>query len=151
MLLLEEILPFADTLPLLDELLEVRELEDEAEVLRETLDELVRDELTEPVDRLSLFTELPVVVRRTVPPVLLLRVGVLALLEALLRRSATEVFRLLDVLFTLSVRLEPARTGVLEVMAVRRFSSESTFTMCLFSSREGTFTNPFLRSRRLFS
>ena len=38
-----------------------------------------------------------------------------------------------------------------DVTAVRWFSSESTFTRRLFSSREGIFTNPALRSRRLFS
>lgn len=140
-----------DILNFFDELPEVRELEDEEELLREVLDE--------PADFLSLLTVLPEPVRRAVPEVSPLRVEVSTLLEVLLRRvaaevagrSAAEVLRLPAGLFTLSVRLEPARTGTLEVTAVRRFSSESTFTICLFSSREGTLTNPFLRSRRLFS
>lgn len=138
LLLPDELLMPTDTLTFFDEPLEARELEDEAEVLREVLDELVR---------------------RAVPPVLLLRVEALTLPEVLLRRvavdvagrSAAEASRLPGVFFTFSVRLEPARTGVLEVTAVRWFSSESTFTIRLFSSREGTFTNPFLRSLRLFS
>lgn len=176
LLLLRLALP--DTLLLLDELLLLlRELETEAELLREALDELlVRDELTEPVDLLLLFTVVPVVeVRRVELPVLLLLLLLLLLLrtvdvlrfevlalEALSRRVAVVALlrlleavpllvRLFAVFFVASERLEPVRVGVFEVTAVRRFSSESTFTTRLLASREGMFTNPALRSRRLFS
>lgn len=148
-------------------------------LLREALDELlVRGDPTEPVDFLSLFTVVPVVeVRRVELPVLLLfllpllllllrtvvvlRFEVLAL-EVLSRRVvvvallrlpevALPLVRLFTVLFVASERLDPVRVGVFEVTAVRRFSSESTFTTRLLASREGTFTNPALRSWRLFS
>lgn len=176
LLLLDELLRLAllDTLLLLDELL-LRELEAEVELLRELLDELERDELTEPVDLLSLFTAVPVVeVRRVeLPAVLLLllllllrtvavlrfevlvldalsrRVAVVALLRLL--EAAVLLVRLFVVPLVVSERLELVRVGVFEVTAVRRFSSESTFTTRLLASREGMFTNPALRSRRLFS
>ena len=157
LLLREELLRLLplDTLLLFEELL--RELDTEEELLREELDE--------PVDLLllSLFTEVPEVLRRVlvelllpvrvVPVVPLLRVDVLTP-ESLRReeevlplRVTVEVERLL----VPSARLEPVRVGVSEVMTVRRFSSESTFTLRLPSLREGIFTYPALRSRRLFS
>lgn len=167
LLLLDELLRpvLPDTLLLLDELL-----------LRELLDELLRDELTEPVDLLLLFTVVPVVeVRRVELPVLLMlllpllllrtvavlrfeelaleafsrRVAVVAVLRLL--EVAVLLVRLFSVLFAAFERLELVRIGVFDVTAVRRFSSESTFTTRLLISREGTFTNPALRSRRLFS
>ena len=149
LLLLEEVLRLVlpDTLLLFDEpLLLLRKLETEAELLRELLDELpVRDELTEPVDLLSLFTVVPVVEVRRVAVVALLRLLEVA---ALLVRLFAVLF---VTFFVASERLEPVRVGVFEVTAVRRFSSESTFTTRLSASREGMFTNPALRSRRLFS
>lgn len=176
LLLLDELLRpvLPDTLLLLDELL-LRELETEAAPLRELLDELLRDELTEPVDLLLLFTVVPVVeVRRVELPVLLMlllpllllrtvavlreglaleafsrRVAVVAVLRLL--EVAVLLVRLFSVLFAAFERLELVRIGVFDVTAVRRFSSESTFTTRLLISREGTFTNPALRSRRLFS
>jgi hypothetical protein len=97
--------------------------------------------------------------RRTVPEVLVCLVEVLT--EALPVDSVRRVV-VADsprVLLPVRVALLPPvvrDTFVVErrlsdVTAVRRFSSESTFTRRLFSSREGIFTNPALRSRRLFS
>lgn len=124
LLLLDE-LPL-DTLVLFEDPLEAREFEDEEELLREVLEAPVREVLTETENFFSLFTLLPVFVRRVVPIVLLLRVEVFTLLVVLLRRVAVdeparsaEVLRLSVLLFTFSVRLEFVRTGVLEVTAVR--------------------------------
>ena len=146
LLLREELLRLLplDTLLLFEELL--RELPLDTLLLRE---ELLR---RLPPDTLLLFEELLLPVR-VVPVVPLLRVDVLTP-ESLRReeevlplRVTVEVERLL----VPSARLEPVRVGVSEVMTVRRFSSESTFTLRLPSLREGIFTYPALRSRRLFS
>ena len=157
-----------DTLLLLDELLRVLPLD--TLLLLDELLPLLRDTLllVEPLRETLLLVELlrevdePV---RVVPVELLLRVDV-PTFEDSLRRVAVvalpvrlaEVLRLLAVVAllrllpdVLSARLEPVRVGVSDVSAVRRFSSESTFTIRLFSSREGMLTNPALRSRRLFS
>ena len=125
-----------------EELLLPRELETELPVLR--VEFPVEEELslrrTELVVFVCLVEELTVAfpvdsVRRDEvadSPRILLSVRV-ALLLPTLRVSLLVVRRLSD------------------VTAVRRFTSESTFTIRLFSSREGIFTNPDLRSRRLFS
>ena len=125
-----------------DELLLPRELDTELLVLR--VEVPVEEELslrrTVLVEFVCLVEEptvaFPVVsVRRvvvTASPRVLLSVRV-ALLLPVVREALLVVRRLSD------------------VTAVRRFSSESTFTRRLFSSREGIFTNPALRSRRLFS
>ena len=142
LLLLEELL--RET-PLFDEVL--REVDDEAELLREVLDELV--------ERLpDAFTELSEVVRRVVPVVLLLlvrAVPVVPLLrvavptpEVLPRRveadvpvrSVVEAERLP----VAALRDDPVRVGTLDVTAVRRFSSESVLTTRLLASREGILT-----------
>ncbi len=68
-----------------------------------------------------------------------------------LREALDELRVLLDELLRETLPEEILREEVLEVTAVRRFSSESTFTTRLFLSREGTLTYPFLRSRLLFS
>lgn len=68
-----------------------------------------------------------------------------------LREALDELRVLLDELLRETLSEEVLREEVLEVTAVRRFSSESTFTTRLFLSREGTLTYPFLRSRLLFS
>ena len=142
LLLLEELL--RET-PLFDEVL--REVDDEAELLREVLDELV--------ERLpDAFTELSEVVRRVVPVVLLLLVRAVPV-EALLRvavptpevlprrveadvpvRSVVEAERLP----VAALRDDPVRVGTLDVTAVRRFSSESVLTTRLLASREGILT-----------
>jgi hypothetical protein len=81
----------------------------------------------------------------------------LLLLEALLllREPVAEVEPLRELLDELLRDTFPSeeilREEVLGFIAVRRFSSESTFTTRLSLSREGTFTNPDLRSRLLFS
>ena len=125
-----------------DELLLPRELDTELLVLR--VEVPVEEELslrrTVLVEFVCLVEEptvaFPVVsVRRvvvTASPRVLLSVRV-ALLLPVVREALLVVRRLSD------------------VTAVRWFSSESTFTRRLFSSREGIFTNPALRSRRLFS
>lgn len=145
LLLLVELL-LRETL-LLDELL--RELLDDTEglvllealLLRETLlfDALLRDTL--PLEELLrlLLDDTPLLLEG----LLLLREPVTAaeplreLLEVLLRETSP-----FDVV---------GREEALGVIFVRRFSSESTFTTRLFLSREGTLTNPDLRSRLLFS
>lgn len=122
LLLVPLLLLLRDTL-LLDELL--REPDAEDALLRDELGEWVREVLT-----------LVVLSRRVV---------------VLLLRPVVAVERLFIELLLLSARLDPVRLGVLDVTAVRRFSSELNFTIRLFLSREGTLTYPFLRSRRLFS
>lgn len=152
LLLLAELL--RDTL-LLEVLL--RELLDDTEglVLLELL--LLRDTLPfEPLLRETLPVEL---LRDTLLLEVLLRVfdDTLLLLETLLllREPVAEVEplrELLDELLRDSFPFEEVlREEVLGFIAVRRFSSESTFTTRLSLSREGTFTNPDLRSRLLFS
>ena len=151
LLLLAELL--RDTL-LLEVLL--RELLDDTEglVLLELL--LLRDTLPfEPLLRETLPVEL---LRDTLLLEVLLRVfdDTLLLLEALLllREPVTEepLRELLDgVLRKTPTFEEVLREEALGFIAVRRFSSESTFTLRLSLSREGTFTNPDLRSRLLFS
>ena len=158
-LLLDELLLLRDTLPL-DELL--RLLLVETEVL------LFFDEVL-----LLLLRETPalgevlLLLRETLLPEALLRDAEVeaALLrdaddeEEVLRELADEPLRealdelrvLLDELLRETLPEEVLREEVLEVTAVRRFSSESTFTTRLFLSREGTLTYPFLRSRLLFS
>lgn len=122
LLLAPLLLLLRDTL-LLDELL--RELDAEDALLRDELGEWVREVLT-----------LVVLSRRVV---------------VVLLRPVVAVERLFIELLLLSARLDPVRLGVFDVTAVRRFSSELSFTIRLFLSREGTLTYPFLRSRRLFS
>lgn len=106
--------------------------------------------------RVTLLLPLLALVRVT----LLLSLLVLLLSPAL--REELLLFSLLRTAFAaLSLRVEtsdevlrcdsPVRVGISEVTAVRRFSSELTFTLRLLASREGTFTKPSLRSRRLFS
>ena len=123
LLLLVELL--LDTLVFFEDVLVERELDDD-ELLRTVLEVPERNELAEPEDLFSLFTALLVFVRRVVPVALLLRVEVPTLLVVLLRRVAVdeptrsaEVLRPPALFFTLSVRLELVRTGVLEVTAVR--------------------------------
>lgn len=147
---------------LLEELLLLRLLLVETEVLLffdEVLLLLLRD--TPALD------ELPLLLRETLLLEALLRdVEVEAALlrdaddeEEVLRELADEPLReALDELRVLLAELlrdtlseELLRDEMLEVTAVRRFSSESTFTIRLFLSREGTLTYPFLRSRLLFS
>lgn len=123
LLRLVPLLALRDTL-LLDELL--RELDTEDALARGEADELLREVLA------LVFSLRRVVV-------------------ALPLRPVVEVERLLAELLVLTARLDPVRLGVLDVTAVRRFSSELNFTIRLFLSREGTLTYPFLRSRRLFS
>ena len=173
-LLLDELLLLRDTLPL-DELLLLL-LRDTL-----PLDELLRLLLVETevllffdeVLLLLLLRETPalgevlLLLRETLLPEALLRDAEVeaALLrdaddeEEVLRELADEPLRealdelrvLLDELLRETLPEEVLREEVLEVTAVRRFSSESTFTTRLFLSREGTLTYPFLRSRLLFS
>ena len=134
LLLLGELL-LRDTLPLY-------------ELFEETEAALFLDEVLLP---LPLLRDTPVL------EVLLLRDTLFV--EALLRDADTEADVLRDVeaevlrdaLDELRVSLDELREEGVEPTAVRRFSSESTFTTRLFLSREGTFTNPDLRSRLLFS
>ena len=144
LLLLVELLLRATLL--LDELL--RELLDdtdglvllEALLLRETLlfDALLRDTL--------LLEEL---LRLLLDDTLLLLEGLLLLREPV---TAAEPLReLLKVLLRDALAFEEVREEALGIIFVRRFSSESTFTTRLSLLREGTLTNPDLRSRLLFS
>lgn len=141
---------------------------DELLLLRDTLplDELLRLLLVE-TEVLLFFDEVLLLLRETLLPEALLRdAEVEAVLlrdaddeEEVLRELADEPLRealdelrvLLDELLRETLSEEVLREEVLEVTAVRRFSSESTFTTRLFLSREGTLTYPFLRSRLLFS
>ena len=141
---------------------------DELLLLRDTLplDELLRLLLVE-TEVLLFFDEVLLLLRETLLPEALLRDAEVeaALLrdaddeEEVLRELADEPLRealdelrvLLDELLRETLPEEVLREEVLEVTAVRRFSSESTFTTRLFLSREGTLTYPFLRSRLLFS
>lgn len=157
-LLLDELLLLRDTLPL-DELL--RLLLVETEVL------LFFDEVLLLLRETPALGEVLLLLRETLLPEALLRDAEVeaALLrdaddeEEVLRELADELLRealdelrvLLDELLRETLSEEVLREEVLEVTAVRRFSSESTFTTRLFLSREGTLTYPFLRSRLLFS
>lgn len=140
--------------------------------LRDTLLLLLREVLLPLLRFALLLVLLLVLVRVTLPPLLLslllreellLREVLLLLREALLLREVLPPFSLLrtspvvlvlrvEASAELLVRVElEVRVGVSDVTAVRRFSSELTFTLRLLVSREGTFTKPSLRSRRLFS
>ena len=143
------------------------------ELLRfETLDELfLFDEPLETLDELLLLDE-PLLLDELVRAVLvallflLLSLRDTLLLEVLLRalldegllslrEPVTEVEplrELLDEPLRDTLPFEVAlREEALDVIAVRRFSSEFTFTTRFSLSREGTLTNPNLRSRLLFS
>ena len=169
LLLLREA-PLADAL--LREVLLLDDLDTEAllllaELLRETLlfDTLLR-ELLDDTEGLVLLELLLLLDTLPFEPLLrdtllveLLRVfdDTLLLLEVLLlvREPVTEVEPLRELLDELLRDTFPfeeeLREEELGFIAVRRFSSESTFTLRLSLSREGTFTNPDLRSRLLFS
>ena len=178
-LLLLALLPLREEVePLLREGLLLKEPDTEALLLVEELllrvtlplEELVRLLLVE-TEVVFFFDEVPLLLLRDTPALdelpLLLRETLLpeALLrdaddeEEVLRELADEPLReALDELRVLLAKLlrdtlseELLRDEMLEVTAVRRFSSESTFTIRLFLSREGTLTYPFLRSRLLFS
>lgn len=163
-LLLDELLLLRDTLPL-DELLRLLLVETEVLLF---FDEVLLLLLLRETPALG---EVLLLLRNTLLPEALLRD---AEVEAVLLRDADdeeEVLReltdepLREALDELRVLLdellretlpeevpeEVLREEALEVTAVRRFSSESTFTTRLFLSREGTLTYPFLRSRLLFS
>ena len=142
-----------------EELLLPRELD--TELLLFVAEELLPRELDTEllVLRVVFPVEEELSLRRTVPEVLVCLVEVLT--DALPVDSVRRVV-VADsprVLLPVRVALLPPvvrDTFVVErrlsdVTAVRRFSSESTFTRRLFSSREGILTNPALRSRRLFS
>lgn len=134
--------------PLLDDL-DTEALLLLAELLRETLlfDALLRELLD---DTEGLFL-LELLLRDS------LLFDTLLLFEALLllREPVTEAEPLrepLDELLRATLEFEETlREKVLGVIAVRWFSSESTFTTRLSLSREGTLTKPDLRSRLLFS
>lgn len=128
-------LPFRNTPPFDETLL----LLEEFPMLRDTLlfDALLRDtllfeELLRLDDALLLFEKL-----------------------LLLREPATEaepLRELLDELLRDTLPFEAAlREEELGIIALRRLSSEFTFTTRLSLSREGTLTSPDLRSRLLFS
>ena len=151
--------------PLLREGL-LEELDTEAPLL---LEGLLLLRLLVETEELFFFDEVPLLLllRNTLLPEALLRdTEVEAVLlrdaddeEEVLRELADEPLRealdelrvLLDELLRETLPEEVLREEALEVTAVRRFSSESTFTTRLFLSREGTLTYPFLRSRLLFS
>ena len=159
-LLLDELLLLRDTLPL-DELLRLLLVETEVLLF---FDEVLLLLLLRETPALG---EVLLLLRETLLPEALLRDAEVeaALLrdvddeEEVLRELADEPLRealdelrvLLDELLRETLPEEVLREEVLEVTAVRRFSSESTFTTRLFLSREGTLTYPFLRSRLLFS
>ena len=159
-LLLDELLLLRDTLPL-DELLRLLLVETEVLLF---FDEVLLLLLLRETPALG---EVLLLLRETLLPEALLRDAEVeaALLrdaddeEEVLRELADEPLRealdelrvLLDELLRETLSEEVLREEVLEVTAVRRFSSESTFTTRLFLSREGTLTYPFLRSRLLFS
>lgn len=141
--------------PLLREGL-LEELDTEEPLL---LEELLLLRLLVETEELFFFDEVPLLLllRNTLLPEALLRDAddeeevLRELADEPLREALDELRVLLDELLRETLPEEVLREEALEVTAVRRFSSESTFTTRLFLSREGTLTYPFLRSRLLFS